>query len=261
MPNAAPGGLPTPAWLKFWPEDLPDHAVECLYGGEPEYGGWIDTKGGGGIWDEVKRPYLPAITAWRGPDEAYKHKIPLMLDAFTSPDGDAPEDIEELCQRIDHMAGTYPGAPKLDEPPLLCLDGHGALPYDYTYDSSIRWVIKEPPEWGEAIRVHNHHDPAKNGRRVRQFVTVTFMVHTSSDDIRRQNHSSSRLHRKVTHAHSGDNYETVARRVWHGKHNDWGTRLARLNGHNNARFKLLAGQVVQLPTPDEERAWKHGRRR
>src|SRR5271166_543814 len=83
--RATPGTILDHTYIEFGPinVDKTVPAVFCRYGG----GGtgaseWVETKGGGGSVEPVKRPYLPTLTVWRGPAEPYTHKIPLLLDAF-----------------------------------------------------------------------------------------------------------------------------------------------------------------------------------
>jgi hypothetical protein len=227
--------------------------IRCRYGGDPDTtsggttasGGFIQTKGGGGVWETVKRPYLPPLTVWRGPTDAYQHTIPALLDGWH--DGN---DVEQAVEEIEKMCGLELGVVP-DEPPLLVLNGYGAIPHDVTSDPHLRWVIPQPPEWGEPTR------DERTGKLVRQAFTITFMVWNTDLTLVRQTHKAAK-HRHIS-AKAGDTFESIA--AHRLKHPNWGTRLANLNNHQNAREHLHQSQQILLPTSDEERQWERSRRR
>lgn len=216
--------------------------IRCRFGD-----GQIETKGGGGVWEEVVRPYLQPLTVWRGPKEAYSHKIPLLLDGWTD-----ENDIRPAIAEINEMAGVLNGD---EEPPLLIINGHGTVPHDITHSPHLRWVIKEPPEWGETVLT-------ERGVWVRQAFTVTFIRHVS--DLTQRLERGKAPKRAHAHARAGDTFESIAARPRNKGglgHSHWGTRLANLNGRQNAREHLHTGQEILLPNKQEEHAWERSRRR
>jgi hypothetical protein len=230
--------------------------VRARFGGEPAGGsggttggasGFIETKGGGGYWEEITRPYLQPLTVWRGAKEAYQHKIPLLLDGWSDDNY-----IRPAIAEVNEMAGVLNGD---EEPPLLLINGSGTVPHDVTHSPNLRWVIKEPPEWGEPTIT-------ERGVWVRQAFTVTFMVHNS--DLTQRLERNSAAKRPHARAKAGDTFEAIAARPRDkgglGKAK-WGTRLANLNGRQHAHEHLHTGQEVLLPTKQEEAEWERTRRR
>jgi hypothetical protein len=235
------------SFMEFYPEDHVFEGrvlrVRARYG----TGGTnaIDTKGGGANWEDVEIPYQEPLTVWRAPKEAYGHRIPLVLDGLAN-----GTDVEDACEMVELMAGVLNGTPPI-EPPQLILNGYGAIPHDYVRDPSLRWIIPQPPEWGEAIRRDS------DGARVQQEFTVTFKVWRSDPTLQRT--TSPPQKGRIYHARHGDTFEAIAVRVL--KHANWGTRLANFNGSHNAREHLFPGQEVRLPDRSEERIWARTRRR
>lgn len=200
--------------------------------------GQITTKGGGGIFEAIKRPYLQPLTVWRGPAEPYSHKIPAIIDGFID-----EKDVASTVREIELMAGVFNGD---KEPPPLTLDGYGAIEHDATLSPTLQWVVSEPPEWGEKVRL-------EDGTLVRQAFTITFMLFTSAPELRRP--APQAISSITIHAHRGDTFETVAARCLHHVH--WGGLLAKFNNKTSATQRLTAGELVYLPDEHKRKEWAH----
>jgi hypothetical protein len=242
--------------LEFGPveTDKQISPVRCMYGP-----GEVETKGGGGVWEVVKRPYLPPLTVWKGPTEAYSHKIPLMLDAYGHGAGESAEQLKGQYAAIEAMAGMQLGVPLAQwrKPPTLFLNAGGALPHDHVQDPSLEWVILEPPEWGKVIR------PAAGesaGWIVRQVLTVTFMLFEGQKSMSGAA-SKSGKHNPSRHEPKGTTFEKIAARQWPKKHR--GKKLLQLN--QAQKVKLPRGMNPSTPFPraikvifpsaEQERNW------
>jgi hypothetical protein len=198
--------------------------------------GQIETKGGGGVWETVKRPYREPLTVWRGASEAYQHKIPAVIDGFID-----EEECGPTKRTIELMAGVLNGNV---EPPRLTLDGYGAIEHDATNDPTLSWIIPEPPEWGEMVR-------REDGVLIRQAFVITFALYTSDQELRRP--APPRPSSIVIHAKRGDTFESIAAHRLHHAH--WGGLLAKLNEQTSATHQLSAGQEVFLPDEKQRREW------
>lgn len=206
--------------------------------------GEVKQKGGGGVWEEVKRPYLPPLTVWRGPSESFQYEIPILFDGFSN-----EHSVTKAKRELDLMAGVLNGD---KEPPLLILNASGTLDYDYEDFPHLQWVLKEPPEWTERVLKED------NGDLIRTMAKVTLMVFNSSELTQRHEVNKS-AERSITHAKAGDTFESIAHhRLGRA---GWGTRLANLNGRQNAREHLHTGQEVLLPDDQETDTWERSRRR
>lgn len=235
--------MPDYAFFEFYVDPSKPHQarlnVRCRYGE-----GQIETKGGVGVWEEVSRPYLDPLTIWRGPKEAYKHKIPFLLDGWTS-----EKDVAPACEEINRMCGFTPQG--IQRPPVLILDCYGTVPHDFTNNPSLRWVIAEAPEWGA-------RDVTPDGRTLRVAGKLTFML-LNDDEASLRRDLAPKTGQPHMEAKRGQTFESIASHRL--KHPHWGTRLANLNGRQNARETLHPGQTVFLPTKAEEHEWERSQRR
>lgn len=213
------------------------------------YEGDINITGGGGGWVSVQRPQRNPDTSWRGPTDAYAMEIPLILDTL----GQKEADVEGRCRTIEKMAGQLVGA--YQQPPVLILDANGALQNDVYNFPPLRWIIPDPPVWGEQLRRRS------DGKRVRQCVTIKFQLYTAYDSIARTNeHHVPSSHSVI--AKAGDTYKKIAARElkqYGGIR--WANRLAQLNGARDGASKPLKGQVILLPSTEQIKLWERTPRR
>lgn len=202
--------------------------------------GQVTQKGGNANWEDVVRPLRRPLTVYRGSKEALRIVIPAIFDGFTD-----ERSVEDEVRTLEVMAGI--GVPGDPEPPLLILDGYGALQHDYRHAPQNRWVIDDI-EWQEALRI--------KGERVRQKCNITFKLHTVDERLSRAQKPKPTRH---TTARGGDTYRKIAERELH--HSRWGARLAQLNGARDGNAKLHAGQEVTLPTTEQVKEWERQPRR
>jgi hypothetical protein len=150
-------------------------------------------------------------------------------------------DVASAKREIELMAGVFNESA---EPPTLVLDGYGAIEHDATEDPTLKWVIVEPPEWGEKIR-------SEDGTLLRQAFTITFALYTTDQELRRP--GIPPLSSESVHAKLGDTFETIAARCLHHAH--WGGLLAKFNERTSAAARLSAGQLVFLPNQKQRSEW------
>jgi hypothetical protein len=208
--------------------------------------GKIEPKGGGAGWEDVARPLRRPLTVWRGAKESYSLKIPSVIDKIT--DGAHGKSIEEEVRTLEVLAGI--NVPGDTQPPLLILNGYGALPHDYENAPQNRWFIEEPPEYTDETRRKG------DGARVQIFFTVKFKIFTVADELSR---ASKPKQTRTVRARSGETFQGIAAREL--KHARWGTRLAQFNGRRDAAQKLHEGQEVKLPNAEQIREWERLPRR
>lgn len=194
--------------------------------------------GGGGGWEAVTRPGRRPITVWRGPDDAYRLQVPLLFDGYRSNDS-----VEGDIATLKRLCGMeQAGDP---EPPKVYLQG--ALLDGPRKGNGRLYVIEKSPEWGACIR------NARHGYRIRQEVTVTFMLFSQDDKLRSvPNAAHPRF--AYLNARKGDTYEKIAARKLDTRR--LGPRLARLNGGRSPDVHLKAGKRVKYPVGAELNAWK-----
>lgn len=217
--------------------------------------GDIKTTGGGGGWEDVHRPYAPSLTVWRGPKEAYTHKIPVLLDVysegFSGALGSSPVDTQK--REVEKLAGVNIHLDKglLPEPPTLILDGYGTIPHDETSEPGKHtWIISEEPEWGELIR-------SDEGVLLRQAAVITFKIYEGDVSLERV---APKEQVSLLFASGTESYEQIALKQsdWGRERAHYGTKLARLNGAQNARQVPKHG-TIRGPSEKELAEWKRGK--
>jgi hypothetical protein len=212
------------------------------------YQGDVNVTGGGGGFISVPRPQRHPITIWHGSTDSYAMEIPLIFDA-TNKD---TEDVEHQCRTVEQMAGVL-GADFV-QPPVLILDANGALENDVINRPSTRWVIPDPPVWGDRWRRNS------DGKRVRQCVTIKFMHYVAADVVHRHSQPAPSTH--SVYAKANDTYSKIAARELK-KYGGirWGNRLAQLNGARDGAEFVLPGKRVKLPTVAQIKQWEGSPRR
>lgn len=214
--------------------------------------GTINITGGGGGWQSVTRPQNDPVTVWRGPTDAYTMEIPLILDVFDAADH-LGWDVEGRSRTLEQMCGALTSPVR--QPPLLVLNANGGIPNDVYNFPPLRWVIPEPPVYGDQLR-------NESGRRVQQMVTVKFMKYTAYDELTRSKSAQQAKPNNTTVARGGDTYNKIAARAlkqYGGVR--WGNRLAQFNGAKDGAAKPQPGQLVRLPTAQDIKQWQSSSRR
>ena len=216
--------------------------------------GTITTTGGGAGWVAVPKPQQRVLTAWRGPQDGYQHEIPLILDLFRRPHTkqNGPN-LEQMIGWLEFFSGVDMFGQT--QPPQLIIDSGGALPHDGTNSPALTWIIPEEPVWGEAIR------DEKTGVRIRQLVTVKFMVYHAPDEVTRTvTHTTGT--RKTYTAKKGDTWNKIAAKELRGEGGKkWGNRLAVYNGARDGASSPKVGQTVKIPTAKTVKTWTQSPRR
>lgn len=238
-----PSPLPDFSWIEVYSEIPSDNLIfRARLGEEP-----IKQSGGGAGWNSVQRPQKRPLVVRRGPTTAFTLTIPIVFDGYTE-----VRSVESDIRALEKMAGiNVDGDP---EPPLLVINGNGAIPWDVFAYPQGRWVVDDTQlDWGEALR------HATRGFRMRQLVTVPFMLYTADDQLSRSKQVASA---RYTTARAGDTFAKVAARdlkQYGGAR--LGNRLAQFNGKRDGAQKLEPGQLVKLPTAAQVQDWLRKPRR
>lgn len=214
------------------------------------YDGTINITGGGGF-ESVARPLKQPVTPWRGPQSAYTMEIPLVLDTLDDPNG---RDVEDRCRALEKMAGALVTDSE-GQPPLLVLNANGGIPNDVYNFPPLRWVIPEPPTYGEQLR-------NGSGRRVRQVVTVKFMNYVAYDQLTRDKNVQTTRPANTTVVKHGETFNAIAARTlkqYGGAH--LGNRLAHYNGARDGASKPPPGTTVRIPNKAQVKQWLSSPRR
>ena len=206
-------------------------------------------KGGSGGFTAVPRPLDSAVTAWTGFQDGYTMPLNIVLDSYTARPA---RDIERDVTTLEKMAGTLGRS----EPPLLILNAGGALQHDVVNRPKARWVIASDPDWGDVLR--NEH-----GRRVRQVVTVPFMLYVPYDALSRTKSTNDHAPRNTFLATGTvDTFKKAAAKYLNSYGGaKWANRLAQLNYARDGAAKLEIGRRYMLPTPAQIKSWEKTPRR
>lgn len=237
---------------------MTDHSLLQVYTEAPDQGLFISFRfyteapnisGGGGGWLSVPRPQDTALTAWRGPTDAYTMELNLIMDCFTAStaNGQRP-DIENDCRTLEKMCGALTSP--VVQPPLLILNAHGALQNDAYHFPPLRWIIPEPPTYSEVNR-------NEWGQRTRQVVTIKFMKYTAYDELTRSKSTGTSHLANQFVARTGDTWKKVAAQYlkqYGGA--KWANRLAKFNNPSwNSSSTLIVGRAYKLPTQTVIAQW------
>jgi hypothetical protein len=192
---------------------------------------------GGGV-EGVNRPGRRAITTWRG-YEAFQMSIAMMIDGFRS-----GTSVEAACRNLEVLSGAMVA----DDPAPQKLVVIGpSVPHSFAKASQNRWVISEPPDWGDVLR-------NGSGDRIRQTVTVTLSLWTETDQLERVKPRKAAPKYTVTVAHQGDTYLKIAARELGTQR--LGRKLAQLNDDRDPAKELPRGHKVRLPSAHTLDEWK-----
>lgn len=206
-------------------------------------------KGGSGGYTAVPRPLDSAVTAWTGFTDSYTMPLNIILDSYTA---SPARDVEADINTLEKMAGTFTRS----EPPLLILNAGGALQHDVVNRPKARWVVNDSPDWGEVLR-------NAQGRRVRQVVTVPFMLYVPYDALSRTKSTADSAPRNTFMATAAvDTFKKAAAHYLNSYGGaKWANRLAQLNGARDGAAKLKLGQRYTLPTVTQIKSWEKTPRR
>lgn len=203
-----------------------------------------DVTGGGG-WELIERQGRRPIVHWSG-SEAPTMTLDLMLDKLM-----LGKSVEDDIRVIENMAGALVAGDT--EPPRLIVSGQ-AVPHSAEKSSTARWVIAQPPDWGDKLR-------RQDGNRVRQAVTLTLYLATEPNPLTQVSAvADQQPDYRVVGSKYEDTFASLAARELGNK--ALGTKLARLNRdfrsaykHATASTKTL-GQPVRLPTAHTQKLWE-----
>jgi hypothetical protein len=246
--HMVPGQLSTPGpeWVAFGPASLIEGAAVLAL-----LDSAVPTPTGGGGIEAVARPGRRPLTVYRSP-EALGLVLSVICDGHAYGDSVEPE-----CRAIERMAGMFvPGDPG---PQRLIVQGQSVPHCAGAEAFRHRWLISEPPSWGDDPEVIRRQS---DGDRTRQQVTLTLLLATDADELRKIAPSKPAPSFRNTSAHKGDTYRSIAKRVLGEPR--LGRDLARLNGDKDPAKKLAEGARVRLPSHHLKELWlkelKAGRR-
>lgn len=212
--------------------------------------------GGGGGWVPVQRPQNSAFTAWQGPTDGFHLVLNLVMDQWTSTKG---ADVEHACRTLDKMYGSVTNP--MTRPPALILDAKGALQYDVTNYPRGRWVIGADPQFGSTAGDVLRND---KGQRVRQVVTVDFMLFVPYDETSRTatNSQSTPAGTFIASAQINTFKKAAAKYLKSYGGATLGNRLAQFNNKRDGTAPLQPGTgPYRLPSGATAKSWSNTPRR
>jgi hypothetical protein len=169
----------------------------------------IVTEGYAG-WQVVPRPREIGVVEWQGRNPM-AIEIPFMIDYFT-----AIESASDRCESKVTVLETMCGIGTHNQPPILRVDGEGAIPHDYTINKQLVWVI-EQLTWSKEIELRDR----VTGRRVRAGGTIQIRQFITAKDILRTIGPKSRA--RIPRVHTvvrGENLRKIAN-IYYGEPNKW----------------------------------------
>jgi hypothetical protein len=221
--------------------------------------------GGGGV-EQVTRPLRRPLTTYRGTESpgmvlsilldgwlAKPIRGPFMVSAPGSPvtrlaPGSHPTSVEKQIRLIERMAGMFDPN---DRGPVELIVASPSVPHcQGAHALSRRWIISDPPAWGDDPEVIRRSD----GHRVRQQVTLNLLVSVEADELEQIKPRQPKPKTRKVHAKKGDTYSRIAKRELGTAR--LGRRLAKLNGARDPHKTLKEGTRVTLPSRDVEKDWK-----
>jgi hypothetical protein len=196
------------------------------------------TVGGGGI-EPVTRPQRRPLTPYRTP-EAPGLTLSLLLDGWS--DG---RSVEADCRTLERMASMF--LPSDPGPSKLIVVGEAVPHCSITEAVRHRWLISDPPAWGEALR-------DSTGARLRQQVTLTLLLSTEAEELEQIKPRQPKPNYKVAVAHQGDTYLKIAARRLGSQR--LGRKLAQLNDERDPTKTIPTGHKVRLPSDHLLGTWR-----
>lgn len=194
--------------------------------------------GGGGI-EPVTRPQRRPLTPYRTPD-APGLTLSVLLDGWRQ-----RRSIEADCRTIEKMAGMF--LPSDPGPAKLIVVGEAVPHCSLTEAVRHRWLIADPPAWGEALR-------DQDGARLRQQVTLTLLLNTEAEELEQIKPRQPKPNYKVAVAHAGDTYLKIAAHRLGSQR--LGRKLAQLNDERDPTKTIATGHKVRLPSDHLLDTWR-----
>jgi hypothetical protein len=211
---------------------------------------------GYGGWTVEGRPKNIGLTVWEGRNpiaveipfviDHYSfgmlHSIPAVRDGRDPDEFDRCNATEDMC----HVLGNLCGLGDDQQPPLLGVDGGGAIPHDDTMTGGDQpgqvhqWVI-ESVVWDRAIEVRSDMYQL----RMRCGGMLTIRQHKSSNDILRRLGPKNRARKpQIYIVKKGDTLQKIASAKY-GNPNKWKI-IADANNLRDPR-SLTVGKQLRIP--------------
>lgn len=184
---------------------------------------------GFGGWKTIDRPRRVQMTAWQG-RQTFQLVCNVILNCFEEPTGKV--DVEQEISVLESLAQVPDGK---NEPPILQVDGGGAVPHDVHSAPKAFWVLNDI-QYTEQL----WND---NGRRSRAVATLTLLEY-EPDVIAQTGKKASGAKKKVYIVKAGDTLQSIAAHQLHDRKR-W-RDIARLN-HIRDPKAVHKGQHLKMP--------------
>lgn len=208
--------------------DLPKLHVEAMVGG------LVKQSGGTGGWTLQERRRRTPLTTFSG-TPSRQLVIPILFDRYAG-----QHSVESHIHELEDMSHTPQGE---DQPPRVKIDGGGAIPFDYTRNPDIDWVIGTDMEFGD-------YELNSAGKRCRQLITVTFYEFIPDDVIRHtkkhHKHHRRKKHPKHYTVKKGDTLQSIAKHFY-GDRDKWKVIAERNHIRDPSHLKKWVGKEIKLP--------------
>ena len=215
----------------------------------------IDGYGG---WEVEGRPKNIGLTVWAGRNPI-AIEIPFVIDHYSfgmlraAPavrGGRDPDEFDRCnaCEEMVHILGNLCGLGDDQQPPILAVDGGGAIPHDDTMTSSPednpgkvhQWVI-EGVVWDRSLEIRS--DRYQLRMRCGGMITIR-QFRTANDILRRLGPKNRARKPKIYIVKKGDTLHKIAANQY-GNANKWKI-IADANNLRDPR-SLTVGKHLRIP--------------
>lgn len=203
---------------------------------------------GYGGWSVVNRAKDVGITEWVGRNPI-AIEIPFVIDNWMSREDERGIRTEQMCGRLERLCGLGTH----EEPPVVSVHGHGAIPHDEANSPSRKWVV-ENVVWDRAMELRS----GTTQRRLRCGGTIMLRQFIESDPLERLKKKKKKkakggkrgknkfylIKEGIPNSVKGESLTKVAGKVY-GDASKW-KQIAEANDIRDPR-NTQVGQRVRIP--------------
>lgn len=218
--------------------DHPDVVFRAFFGD----GAALVVDGYGG-WSVVNRAKDIGITEWVGRNPIAV-EIPFVIDNWMSSEDERGIRTEAMAGRLERLCGLG----NHEEPPIVSMHGHGAIPHDEENSPSRQWVV-ENVSWDREQELRS----GNSQRRMRCGGTIMMRQYVESDPLEKLKKAKKKKAKggkgggqKIYIVKAGDSLTKIAaKKKIYGDAKKW-KKIADANNIRDPR-KVKVGQRLRIP--------------